>query len=127
VNREDDTGSWAFDDDPGPLVRPFAVTRGRAGKGLHKLDILTLVVAIRSAEDLAMLDREYGEIVRLCHGAPLSIAELAAHLNLLVVAVKVLVSDLVRSGHVIHRSPSPPSGGADPILLQAVLDGVRRL
>lgn len=125
--NHNDNDLWSFDDEPGPLVRPFAVTRGRAGKGLHQLDILTLVVAVRAADDLSMLEREYGEIVRLCHSAPLSIAELAAHLNILVVAVKVLVSDLISSGHVIHRSPSPPSGRADPILLQAVLDGVRRL
>ncbi|MET7773182.1 DUF742 domain-containing protein [Nocardia sp. NPDC005366] len=119
--------NWEFGDDPGPLVRPFAVTRGRAGRDLHKLDILTLVVAVRSEHEAATLDREYAEIVRLCQRRPLSIAELAAHLNLLLAAVKVLVSDLIQSGHVIFRSPAPLAGGADPTLLQAVLDGIRRI
>ncbi|WP_109529492.1 MULTISPECIES: DUF742 domain-containing protein [Nocardia] len=118
---------WEFGDDPGPLVRPFAVTRGRAGRDLHTLDILTLVVAVRTEHEAATLDREYGEIVRLCQGRPLSIAELAAHLNLLLAAVKVLVSDLIHSGHVIYRSPTPPTDRADPRLLQAVLDGIRRI
>ncbi|WP_068062179.1 DUF742 domain-containing protein [Nocardia xishanensis] len=119
--------SWAFADDPGPLVRPFAVTRGRAGTNLHSLDILTLVVAVRTDPHAATLDREYEEIMRLCQGRPISIAELAAHLNLLLAAVKVLVSDLIDSGHVIFRSPPPPADGPDPFLLQMVLDGIRKL
>ncbi|WP_083888002.1 DUF742 domain-containing protein [Nocardia asiatica] len=118
---------WDTDDDPGPLVRPFAVTRGRAGRDVHTLDILTLVVTVRTVNDAALLDREYSEILRLCRNRPLSIAELAAHLDLLVAAVKVLVSDLIQSGHVIFRSPPPRSERTDPMLLQAVLDGIRRI
>ncbi|MEV6060942.1 DUF742 domain-containing protein [Nocardia asteroides] len=109
------------------LVRPFAVTRGRAGRDLDQLDILTLVVAVRSENDLTGLSPEYLEIVRLCRGRPLSIAELAAHLDLLLAAVKVLVSDLIQSGHVIFRSPTPAAIAPTPTLLQAVLDGIRRL
>ena len=125
--RHDDSDSW-FDEDPGPLVRPFAVTRGRAGKDLHNLDIITLVVAVRPEAEVVTLDREYGEILRMCQRRPLSIAEIAAHLNLLVAAVKVLVSDLINSGHLIFRSPPPPAEGRpDMQLLQAVLDGVRKL
>lgn len=117
-----------FEQDPGPLVRPFAVTRGRAGKDLHNLDIITLVVAVRPEADVATLDREYGEILHMCQHRPLSIAEIAAELNLLLAAVKVLVSDLINSGHLIFRSPPPPTDGRPDIpLLQAVLDGVRGL
>ena len=121
------TDGWSFEDDPGPLVRPFAVTRGRAGRDLHKLDILTLVMAARSEADVAALDREYREIVRLCQRRALSVAEIAAHMDLLLVAVKVLVSDLIESGHLICRSPRPTAGRPDIKLLQAVLDGVRKL
>ncbi|KAA9152492.1 DUF742 domain-containing protein [Amycolatopsis acidicola] len=125
--RHEDT-SW-FQDDPGPLVRPFAVTRGRAGRDLHKLDLITLVVAVRPASDVATLDREYGDILRMCQGRPMSLAEIAAQLKLLLAAVKVLVSDLIESGHLIFRSPPAPSGDRRPNieLLQAVLDGVRKL
>jgi hypothetical protein len=48
-------------------------------------------------------------------------------MNLLLAAVKVLVGDLIDSGHLIHRSPQPAKGRADIKLLQAVLDGVRKL
>jgi DNA-directed RNA polymerase specialized sigma24 family protein len=116
-----------FEDDPGPLVRPFAVTRGRAGKDLHSLDILTLVMSARSEADTTGLDREYREILRLCQHRALSVAEVAAHLNLLLAAVKVLVSDLIDAGYLIHRRPRPAAAKPDIELLQAVLNGVRKL
>jgi hypothetical protein len=120
------TGGIPFDDDPG-LVRPFAVTRGRAGRDLRGLDILTLVSATRSEAETIGLDREYREIVKLCRGRPLSIAEIAAHMNLLLAAVKVLVGDLIENGYLTHRPPRPATSEPSMQLLQAVLDGVRRL
>jgi predicted regulator of Ras-like GTPase activity (Roadblock/LC7/MglB family) len=92
------------------------------------LGIITLVVAVRPEADVAALDREYGEILRMCQRRPLSIAEISAQMGLLLAAVKVLVSDLISSGHLIFRSPPPPTTGRPDIkLLQAVLDGVRNL
>jgi hypothetical protein len=108
-----DNGS-PLEDDPGPLVRPFAVTRGRAG-------------AARSEADITALDREYREILRLCRHRALSVAEIGAHMDLLLAAVKVLVSDLIDSGYLIYRSPQPAAGRPDIKLLQAVLEGVRKL
>lgn len=116
-----------FGDDPGPLVRPFAVTRGRVGKDLHGLNILTLVLAAQPEADITALDREYRDILRLCQHQALSIAELSAHMNLLLAAVKVLVSDLIDSGHLIYRPPHQVRERPDINLLQAVLDGVRKL
>jgi hypothetical protein len=123
------TGGFPFDDDPGPLVRPFAVTRGRTGRNIHRLDLLTLVMAARVEADVAGLDREYREILRLCQHRALSVAEIAAHLNLLLAAVKVLISDLIDSGYLIYQSPRPAAAAdwPDIKLLQAVLDGVRKL
>jgi hypothetical protein len=121
------TGGFSPDEDPGPLVRPFAVTRGRAGKHLHGLDILTLVMSARPEADSAGLDREYREILRLCEHRALSVAEIAAHMNLLLAAVKVLVSDLIDSGYLIHQQPRPAAAKPDIKLLQAVLNGVRKL
>lgn len=118
---------WHAEDDPGPLVRPFALTRGRAGRDLPDLDILTLVISVGYEDEVNSLDREYAQIFRLCRDRPLSIAELAAHLGLLLATVKVLVSDLIAAGYVLFRSPPPADAGPDPELIQAVLDGIRRL
>ena len=118
---------WSSDDDPGPLVRPFAVTKGRAGRDLHNLNILTMVMAARSDADITAMDREYREILRLCQHQALSIAEIAAQMNLLLAAVKVLVSDLIDAGYLIHRPPRIVADRTDIKLLQVVLDGVRKL
>jgi hypothetical protein len=123
--RNQDGEPW-LDDDPGPLVRPFAITRGRAGRNLHNLDMISLVVAVRPVAEVATLDREYAEILRMCQRRPLSVAEIAAQLDLLMAAVKVLVSDLIDSGHLIVRS-APPAGRPNLELLQAVLDGIRKI
>ncbi|MET7773451.1 DUF742 domain-containing protein [Nocardia sp. NPDC005366] len=121
------SGQIPSDEDPGPLVRPFAVTRGRAGTDLYNLDMLTLVVSVGSPSEITTLDREYGAIIRMCNERPLSIVEISAHLNLLVAAVKVLVSDLITAGYVIFRSPMPTEMQPDTLLIQAVLDGVRKI
>jgi hypothetical protein len=121
------TDGFFFDDDPGPLVRPFAVTRGRAGKNIHRLDLITLVRSARAEADITGLDREYRDILRLCQHRALSVAEIAAHMNLLLAAVKVLISDLIDSGYLIYQSPRPAAAQPDIKLLQAVLDGVRKL
>jgi len=121
------TDGISFSDDPGPLVRPFAVTRGRAGKNIHRLDLLTLVMSARTEADTASLDREYREILRLCQHRPLSVAEIAAHMKLLLAAVKVLVSDLIDSGYLIYQSPPSAAAKPDLQLLQAVLEGVRKI
>jgi hypothetical protein len=121
------TGGFSRDDDPGPLVRPFAVTRGRTGKHIHRLDLLTMVMAARTEADITGLDREYREILRLCQHQALSVAEIAAHLKLLLAAVKVLISDLIDSGYLNYQSPRQAAAQPDLQLLQAVLDGVRKL
>jgi hypothetical protein len=86
-----------------------------------------MVLAARSEADVRDLDREYREILRLCQHQALSIAEIAAYMNLLLAAVKVLVSDLIDAGLLIHRPPRPAAAVPDIELLQAVLDGVRKL
>ncbi|ROO87794.1 uncharacterized protein DUF742 [Actinocorallia herbida] len=124
MTRPDDY--WAIGD-PGPLVRPFAMTRGRVGNNTHKLDILTLVTAVRTKADFSSFDREYEEILQLCQRSPISIAEISGKLNLLVAVTKVLVGDLINSGHLIFRSAPPSTERPDTSLLQAVLDGIREL
>ncbi|MCP2170386.1 DUF742 domain-containing protein [Goodfellowiella coeruleoviolacea] len=119
--------SW-FDEDAGPLVRPFALTRGRASVNRHDLNMITLVSATRSDTEAVALNRESVEIVRLCQGRLLSVAEIAAHLDVLLVVAKVLISDLIDEGFLtVHSVAPPPTNVPDMDLLQAVLDGVRNL
>ena len=114
-----------FDEDAGPLVRPYAVARGRTRPTRHNLEMTTLVVAARTDGDVNV-DREYAHILRMCQ-RPLSIAEVSATLNLPLVVVKVLLSDLIDWGLIIFRSPPRTSEVPQMELLQAVLDGIRKL
>lgn len=116
--------SWV-DDEAGPLVRPYAMTRGRTRPANRDLNMITLVVAVKDEIDTA-LDADYVQILELCRN-PMSIAELAAHMDVPIVVVKVLLSDLVERGEVIARNPARDVRVPDMKLLQAVLDGVRRL
>ncbi|MFC7466993.1 DUF742 domain-containing protein [Actinomadura keratinilytica] len=109
---EDGNGAhrW-FDDDAGPVVRPYAMTRGRTtGTGQHRLDLIALVVAEPRADDPEenrTLSPEHVDIVALCREAPQSVAELAAELDLPVGVVRVLVGDLVEEEFVHVNRPVP--------------------
>lgn len=116
--------AW-FDEAAGPLVRPYAVSRGRTRPTRHDLEMITLIVSMTTELDIDM-DPEYGRIVHICQ-RPLSIAEVAAMLDLPLVVVKILISDLIDRGHVIFRSPPQTSDVPKMELLQAVLDGIRKL
>jgi Protein of unknown function (DUF742) len=117
--------TW-YDDAAGPLVRPYAMTRGRTRTSRIELDLVTLIVAVPTPPDdgldRAALDPEYVSILQLCR-RPTSIAEISAALNLPLGVVKVLVGDLIEHRQVIYRSGLQPA----PDVLQAVLDGIRRL
>jgi hypothetical protein len=127
-----DMGQPLFDDAAGPLVRPYAVTRGRTMGAGHELDMLTLVVTVTPGPRLRYLEPEYSEIVRLCRDAQ-SVAEVSAHLNLPLAVTKILVGDLITEGLLHFRAPAsvdPDNGIAvadDLNILQAVLDGIRKL
>jgi Protein of unknown function (DUF742) len=64
-------------------------------------------------------------VTELCRGGALSVAEVAGHLEIPVSVTKVLLGDLVDSGHVVARSPIPSAELPDIQLLQEVLDGLR--
>lgn len=116
--------AW-FDEAAGPLVRPYAIARGRTRPTHRDLEMITLVVSVTTELDVG-IDPEYAQIVRICQ-RPLSIAEVSAMLNLPLVVIKILISDLIDRGHVIFRSPPQTSDFPKTELLQAVLDGIRKL
>ncbi|MFD1048891.1 DUF742 domain-containing protein [Kibdelosporangium lantanae] len=115
-----------MDDEAGPLVRPYAMTRGRTTPANRDLDMITLVVAAKDEIDPLALDADYVTILQMCH-RPMSVAEIAAHMDVPIVVVKVLLSDLLERGEVVARTPARNVKVPDMNLLQAVLDGVRRL
>ncbi|MFK4226034.1 DUF742 domain-containing protein [Streptomyces sp. NPDC019890] len=120
-----------FDADAGPVVRPYAMTRGRTSSATrHRLDLIALVVPEAAADDPGRdqsLSPEHVEIVERCGDTPQSIAELAATLDLPVGVVRVLVGDLVEDALVHVTRPVPPAELPDVSILREVINGLRAL
>lgn len=134
-----DTGPWEapqpahhwFDDEAGPVVRPYAMTRGRTSAATrHRLDLIAVVVPEPAADDPGRdqtLSPEHVEIVERCSDTPQSIAELAAGLDIPVGVVRVLVGDLVEDELVHVTRPVPPAELPDVSILREVINGLRAL
>jgi len=124
MSAEDD--AW-IDDAAGPIVRAYAVTGGRARPSGADFDLLTYVVLGKpvSAAEARRLQPEHLAILSRV-AEPESVAEVAAHLNLALGVVRVLLGDLLDDGLIdVHH----PDGAQRPDddLLKAVIDGLRAL
>jgi hypothetical protein len=115
-------GPW-LDDAAGRLVRPFTVSNGRTRPSVA-LDLMSQVMAT-GATPLGYLGPEHAQALDLCR-APVSVAEIAAHLRLPAAVTKVLLSDLVDTGVLTTKPPAYHHQPTDRALLEAVLDGLRR-
>lgn len=128
--RAGEVPHW-FDDEAGPVVRPYAVTRGRtASPTRQRLDLIAVVVPEPAADDPGRdqtLSPEHVEIVERCSEFPRSIAELAAGMDLPVGVVRVLVGDLVEEELVHVTRPVPPAELPDESILREVINGLRAL
>ena len=113
--------------DPGPVLRPYAMTEGRTEPTGPDLAIEDLVGSpARAAEPPSWLSLEHQSIARACRET-LSVAELASRVDLPLGVTRVLVGDLAQQGMVtVHRAPSH-AGGPNVALLEQVLHGLQRL
>lgn len=116
-----------LDEEAGPVVRPYALTRGRTRPTGEALDLIALVTAVRGVEvNPTGLDPEHLALLRMCR-LPASVADLAADLDLPVGVVQILLADL-RERSLIHvHHPTLPARLPDPRILREVADGLRRL
>jgi hypothetical protein len=124
---EDPPENTWFDEEAGPVVRPYAMTRGRTRPSKGKFDLISLIVATRMDSDAAVgLGPEHAAIMRLCV-RPLSVAEVAAHLDLPVGIVRVMLGDLLDRGLVLARDPLPADELPSESIFRAVINGLRAL
>ncbi|ETK30866.1 DUF742 domain-containing protein [Microbispora corallina] len=109
-----------------PTVRPYVIARGRT-EAQDRFDLISLAVTVRPTTGTEIgLDPEHQAIVRLCR-RPLSVAEIAAHLDLPAGIVRVLLGDLFDRGFVAVQQPQPEMDVLDERMYKAVLDGLRAL
>ena len=115
-----------YEADPGPFLRPYAMTEGRTEPSGPDLAIEGLIGATSATDPPPWLSLEHRSIALACREL-LSVAELAARVDLPLGVTRVLVGDLAAQGMVIvHRAPSH-AGGPNVALLEQVLHGLQRL
>jgi hypothetical protein len=125
-SRGGDAERW-LDRDAGPVVRPYAVTKGRTlPSGGVWFGLIDIVVA--TGERLSADFRpgpEHRRILGLC-GRPVSVVDLTSEVDLPLGVVRVLLGDLTHAGMVrVVRTEEEPE--PDQRLLRMVLDGLESL
>jgi hypothetical protein len=125
--RQDPTEDRWLDEDAGPVVRPYAMTRGRTKPEIGDFDLIALVAATQLVTPVTVgLGPEHNAIVDLCQ-QPLSVAEISAHLDLPVGIIRVLLGDLLARGLIVARGPGSAVQMHHERVLKAVLEGLRSL
>ncbi|MBF6072595.1 DUF742 domain-containing protein [Nocardia farcinica] len=114
-------------DDSGPrLARPYAVTRGRTESAVD----LPLEAMIETCRDVGFdaFHVAHARIVALCH-TPLSVAEIAAELDLALGVARVLIGDLLVEGILRRHQTITADASREQWmhLLERTLQGLRAL
>ncbi|MFG2088451.1 MULTISPECIES: DUF742 domain-containing protein [unclassified Spirillospora] len=113
--------------DAGPVVRPYAVTRGRTRARGPVVDLVAILVATgRTPGDRVWLSREHRMLLEMC-GRPSTPADLASKADLPFRVVQILLADLREYGLIEESDQDRPSERPDPRILMRVLDELRRL
>jgi len=117
-----------LDREAGPVVRPYAVTKGRtlptAGTAVGLIDV---VVTVGNAQPPAgvRLGPEHRQILARCQES-VTVVDLASDIDLPVGVVRVLLSDLSQHG-IIRILAAPRGPVTNERLLRDVLDGLHAL
>ncbi|MGY0488036.1 DUF742 domain-containing protein [Streptomyces sp. WG-D5] len=130
--HDNDPGSQWFDQEAGPLVRPYAMTGGRTAPGPQgaRFDLIALVsldTAAPGAHEDTTLGPEHRSIIELCRTETQTVAELAASTDVPVGVIRVLLGDLLELACVQVSRPVPPTQLPDEKILREVIDGLRAL
>ncbi|TDD05117.1 DUF742 domain-containing protein [Nonomuraea deserti] len=112
--------------DPGPLIRLYGLTGGRARPQGDSFDLVAIVTTVGGPHTLADLIPEYRAVLSVCR-RPTPVADVAAHLRLPLNVTRVILGDLRREGFVTIERPRPVAQTIDEHIYREVLDGLRSL
>ncbi|WP_223166775.1 DUF742 domain-containing protein [Nonomuraea sp. SYSU D8015] len=113
-------------DDPGPLIRLFGLTGGRARPQGEMFDLVAIVTTVGGSYEPADLIPEHRAVLWLCR-RPTPVADVAAHLKLPINITRVILGDLRREGLVTIERPRPVAQTIDERIYREVLHGLRSL
>jgi hypothetical protein len=117
-----------LDAEAGPVVRPYALTRGRTRHIGEALDLVATVTATGGrVADPGALAPEHMSVLQLAR-VPTTVADIASDLDLPLGVVRILLADLRELGLVAIRAPVPAKPRQiDRNTLREVLHGLRAL
>ena len=127
MTSHDGYGERWFDQDAGPVVRPYALTKGRTlPSGGASFGLIDVVVATggRPPEHFRP-GPEHRRILGLCR-RPVPIVDLTSEIDLPLGVVRVLLGDLACEG-MLRVVSSQREQVPDQSLLRMVLDGLESL
>jgi hypothetical protein len=119
-----------LDRDAGPVVRPYAMTRGRTRPDGAGFELIAVVAATGvPAGDRLRYSPDHARVLRRC-ASPVPVVDLASDLGLPIGVVRVLLGDLRDEGLVaVVAEAQPAAAGRRPSngVLREVLNGLRAL
>ena len=117
-----------LDREAGPIVRPYAVTKGRtapaSGWYIGLIDVVAAVADPQLPVD-ARLNREHRRVLSRCR-QPITVVDLATDTDLPVGVIRVLLSDLREYG-ALRVVTTQRDAATTERLLRDVLDGLHSL
>ncbi|MFG2071906.1 Protein of unknown function [Nonomuraea maritima] len=118
-----DRPQW-FDEEAGPVVRPYALIRGRTRSSGDAFDLVATVRTIGDPPDDSGPEQQH--ILRAARN-PISVADLVAELDLPIGVVRVLLGDMRDHGLISVTSPAAGGARSNERILKEVINGLRAL
>lgn len=118
-----------LDRDAGPVVRPYAMTRGRTRPDGAGFELIAVVAATGVPPgDRLRYSPDHARVLRAC-ARPVPVVDLAADLGLPIGVVRVLLGDLRDEGLIAMIADQRSAAGRRPPngVLREVLNGLRAL
>lgn len=117
-----------LDAEAGPVVRPYALTRGRTRYSGEAFDLVATVTATRVQVAYPnVLAPEHVSVLQLVR-TPTTVVDIASDIDLPLGVVRILLADLRELGLVAIRAPaSTKAQQVDRNTLREVLHGLRGL
>jgi hypothetical protein len=127
VTSHDGFGDRWFDREAGPVVRPYALTKGRTlPSGGESFGLIDVVVATNERPSVNFRPGpEHRRILGMCR-RPTPIVDLTSEIDLPLGVVRVLLGDLTSEG-MLRVLSSQRQQVTDQRLLRMVLDGLESL
>ncbi|MFC6079671.1 DUF742 domain-containing protein [Sphaerisporangium aureirubrum] len=119
-------GERWLDEDAGPLVRPYTVTRGRTRPTGPAFDMVAIVRIVPGARPGPGLGPEHMRVLRLCT-QPISVVDLTSDSGLPLTVTRVLLGDLRDQQLITVRPPASVSSLPEERILREVIQGLRAL